>query len=66
MMPDRSDARQRSRHSRRATPVRRSSNGPQSSLCDSEQPTPGERHTAMNWTQRLSRVFYTDMETAAP
>jgi hypothetical protein len=45
------------------TPARRGKGNKPKAPGEEQQTTPGERHAAMSWAQRLKRVFNIDMQT---
>jgi len=51
-----------SKHRALVTPAKRDK-GSKLQVSDTESRTPGERHAAMTWAQRLKRVFNIDITT---
>ena len=47
------------------TPARRGRGNTHKAPAEEEQTTPGERHAAMSWAQRLKRVFNIDIQTCS-
>jgi len=54
-----------SRHRSQVTPARRGKGNKPKAPGDEQQTTPGERHAAMSWAQRLKRVFNIDIQTCS-
>ena len=52
-----------SKHRALLTPAKRGKGGERRAQGDSDESTPAERRAAMNWAQRLKRVFGIDIET---
>jgi len=54
-----------SAHRSQVTPARRGRGNTHKAPAEEEQTTPGERHAAMSWAQRLKRVFNIDIQTCS-
>ena len=54
-----------STHRSQVTPARRGRGNKPKAPNKEQQTTPGERHAAMSWAQRLKRVFNIDIETCS-
>jgi hypothetical protein len=54
-----------SAHRSQVTPARRGRGNTHKAPAEQEQTTPGERHAAMSWAQRLKRVFNIDIQTCS-
>ena len=54
-----------STHRSQVTPAKRGRGNKPKAPNKEQQTTPGERHAAMSWAQRLKRVFNIDIETCS-
>jgi len=54
-----------SAHRSQVTPAKRGRGNPPKDPGKEQQTTPGERHAAMSWAQRLKRVFNIDIQTCS-